>query len=87
MEKKLILSKEAFCEALTHRREIDRMGIVRWYNADGQYHRVDGPAIEWADGTKVWYLNGQLHRNDGPAVEWENGSKVWYLNGEIVDPF
>ena len=23
-------------------------------------HREDGPAIEWADGNKTWYLNGQF---------------------------
>ena len=25
----------------------------------GERHREDGPAIEWADGTKCWYLNGE----------------------------
>jgi hypothetical protein len=24
---------------------------------DGKLHREDGPAIEWADGSKAWYLN------------------------------
>ena len=28
---------------------------VWWLN--GEYHRTDGPAIEWPDGTKAWYLN------------------------------
>ena len=46
-------------------------------------HREDGPAGEYSDGTKSWYLNGQLHREDGPAVEWANGSKSWYLNGKL----
>jgi hypothetical protein len=23
---------------------------------NGNLHREDGPAIEWADGTKYWYL-------------------------------
>jgi hypothetical protein len=26
---------------------------------NGQLHRTDGPAIEYADGDKSWYLNGQ----------------------------
>ena len=38
---------------------IDSMCNKRRYNADGQYHRLDGPAIEWADGTKLWYLYGK----------------------------
>ena len=47
-------------------------------------HREDGPAIEWADGSKSWSLNGQRHREDGPAVEYANGTKYWYLNGQIL---
>ena len=46
-----------------------------WYNDRGQFHRVDGPAIEYANGTKSWYLNGKLHREDGPAIEWADGDK------------
>jgi hypothetical protein len=46
--------------------------------------REDGPAKEWASGTKKWYLNGEMHREDGPAVEWASGTKCWYLNGKEV---
>ena len=46
-------------------------------------HREDGPAVEWANGTKYWWLNGELHREDGPAIEWANGTKYWWLNGEL----
>jgi hypothetical protein len=53
-----------------------------WRNQNGHLHREDGPAIEWADGSKFWYLNGQLHREDGPAIEYADGTKFWYLNGE-----
>ena len=45
-------------------------------------HREDGPAEEYSDGTKYWYLNGQLHREDGPAEEFSDGTKSWYLNGQ-----
>lgn len=38
--------------------------------------------IEYADGTKEWYLNGKRHRTDGPAIEHSNGSKGWWLNGK-----
>ena len=44
-------------------------------------HRVDGPACEWSDGTKYWFVDGKLHRVDGPAVEWSDGDKYWYLDG------
>jgi len=45
-------------------------------------HREDGPAVEWWDGGKEWYLNGKLHREDGPAIESSYGYKAWYLNGK-----
>ena len=45
-------------------------------------HRVDGPAIEYADGSKSWYLNGKRHRTDGPAIEMSSGTREWYLNGK-----
>ena len=64
----------------------------KYYYSDGstssendyskQLHRVDGPAVEYANGSKYWYLNGKRHRVDGPAIEWANGYKYWYLNGE-----
>ena len=25
----------------------------------GKCHRLDGPAIEYADGSKSWFINGQ----------------------------
>ena len=46
-------------------------------------HREDGPAVEFSDWTKYWYLNGQWHREDGPAIEWADGNKSWYLNGNL----
>jgi hypothetical protein len=45
-------------------------------------HREDGPAFEWRDGSKEWYLNGKRHREDGPAYEGADGHKEWWLNGE-----
>jgi len=41
----------------------------------GNLHREDGPAIEWADGSKEWWINEKLHREDGPAIEWADGTK------------
>lgn len=49
--------------------EIDKYGNKRWYNAVGQFHREDGPAIEHPSGYSGWFLNGKRHREDGPAVE------------------
>jgi hypothetical protein len=44
------------------------------------HHREDGPAVEDADGGKVWYVNDKCHREDGPAIEYANGYKAWYIN-------
>jgi hypothetical protein len=56
-------------------------GNKNWYNEKGQYHREDGPAIEYANGYKVWYKGGRCHRVDGPAVEHITGDKDYYLDG------
>ena len=46
-------------------------------------HREDGPAIEYADGSKGWYQNNRLHRIDGPALEWFDGDVFWYQNSKL----
>ena len=54
---------------------------TEWY-LNEKYHRENGPAIEYADGSKLWWLNNNRHREDGPAIECANGTKEWYLNGK-----
>ena len=66
---------ESFCST-------NEIGDKFWRNKAGQYHRIDGPAIERADGTRCWYRNRRFHRTDGPAIEFSNGSKFWYQNGK-----
>ena len=57
-------------------------GTIEYTNSKGQLHREDGPAIEYANGDKEWYLNGQRHRLDGPAIEYADGDKMWFLNDQ-----
>jgi len=65
------------------RLEIDHRGDKKYYKWDtNEYHNPYGPAIERANGSKVWYLNGEFHREDGPAIECTNGDKEWYVNGK-----
>ena len=45
-------------------------------------HREDGPAAEWANGDKGWFVDGKLHRTDGPAIEWTNGDRYWFVDGK-----
>jgi hypothetical protein len=56
---------------------------TEWYNEQNQLDREDGPAIECANGTKLWYRNDQIHRDDGPAIEDTNGNKWWYRNYQL----
>ena len=67
-------------EEVKNGRYEDKNGDVCWFK-DGKYHREDGPAVEWADGTKFWYKDGKYHREDGPAFEYADGDKFWYFNG------
>jgi hypothetical protein len=46
-------------------------------------HRVDGPAVEYADGTKYWFVDGKRHRIGGPAREYPGGAKYWYVDGNL----
>ena len=62
--------------------KIDEYGSKRWY-LNGKCHRIDGPAVEYANGKKSWYLNGKCHRVNGPAIEYADGDKYWYLNGQL----
>lgn len=63
----------------------------RWFNSEGQLHRVDGPAYIYEVDNKIaslkWYKNGKPHREDGPAVEFASGgrwTKEWWENGRYV---
>jgi hypothetical protein len=65
---------------------IDRFGSKFYYKDKKKtiQHRIDGPALESADGDKAWWVNGKSHRNDGPAVEFAEGDKSWYVNGIFI---
>jgi hypothetical protein len=63
--------------------EVDKYGTKIW-KLNGQFHREDGPAVEYTNGDKFWYLHDKCHREDGPALEYANGTKVWWIHGEIL---
>ena len=74
-------SSDALAELLTLTLEVDKHGTRRYLNSCGERHRQHGPAIEYPDGTRMWYQNGQPHRTTGPAIEFADGDKSWWLNG------
>jgi hypothetical protein len=61
---------------------VDEEGTT-WRNELGQLHRELGPAVEYADDYRAWYVDGQLHRELGPAVEYADGSRSWFVNGRL----
>jgi hypothetical protein len=69
-------------DALAPSLYIDRLGNKCWCLPDGEYHREDGPAVEYASGSKAWFRHGLKHRDNGPAIEWASGGKEWYRNGQ-----
>lgn len=58
----------------------DVFGRKVWKNSAGEYHREDGPAIEYVNGDKEYYINGKHHRTDGPALEYSE-YKDWRIEG------
>ncbi len=62
-------------------KSIDDNGTIRYYQ-NSSLHRIDGPAILWANGDKEWWQNEKRHRLDGPAILCANGNKAWFQNGQ-----
>ena len=66
----------------TYKVTVDCNKNIHWYNDKDEYHRLDGPAFERADGYKEWYVDGKRHRLDGPAIEKADGDKSWWVDGK-----
>jgi hypothetical protein len=67
----------------TYKVTVDEDKTIRWYNDKEKLHRLDGPAIEMTDGSKLWYVDGKIHRLDGPAIECPDGYKQWYVDDKL----
>lgn len=54
-----------------------------WYKSeeDRIIHRMDGPAVEWADGTIEYWEEGEYHRVGDPAIIESNGTQEYYCRG------
>jgi len=62
-----MISDEASIEATLRigRHNLEEiMGMIsKEWRVNGLRHRLDGPAIEWANGTREWWVNGLRHPN------------------------
>jgi hypothetical protein len=57
-------------------------GMTAW-QLNNEYHREDGPAIEYPNGSKYYYKYGKLHRDNGPAIIDHDGSQFYYREGVL----
>jgi hypothetical protein len=60
---------------------IDSSKTKRWRNKKGKLHRLDGPAVEWRNGSKEWWVDGFRHRSDGPSIVYTDGHMEWHVIG------
>lgn len=59
---------------------VDIFGVKSHW-LDNKLHRLDGPAVEYANGDREWYQNNKLHRENGPAREYADDYMEWWLKG------
>jgi hypothetical protein len=52
------------------------------YCQHGEYHRVNGPAMLYQDGTQFWYRYSKLHRDGGPAIV-SDGISCYFQYGKV----
>jgi len=57
-------------------------GLTFYFAQNGGFHREDGPAVIYADGSKEWWVNGNLHRENEPAWIYHDGHKEWWVDGK-----
>ena len=48
-------------------------------------HREDGPAVEWSDGDKAWYLNGVKYTEE--EFKMKTDKEIVLTLDEIADKF
>lgn len=57
-------------------------GETAWFNKQGKFHRIGGPAQEFDNGDKVFYVNGKRHNEEGAAIQLADGRNLFFLNGK-----
>ena len=56
-----------------------------FYLENGEYHRVNGPAMVFKNGTEKWLFHGKYHKSDGYAISYANGIKALFYYGNYAD--
>ena len=78
--------KEIYCTVWTKKGK-QELTYKQWRNFDWNklHHNRGGPAAEWPNGAKWWYVDGKPHRLDGPAIEYLDGINSWYIHGNRLN--
>ena len=51
----------------------------KYWSLNGKWHREDGPAVEWSDGSKSWYLHGkEAHPETLVDLQLSRGTFCYY---------
>ena len=53
-----IMCEKSYDKMIEYNVQVCSSGTKKWL-LNGVLHREDGPAVEYADGSKGWYLNGK----------------------------
>lgn len=65
----------------TYKVTVNDEGTKRWYNEQGQLHNEHGPAIEYANGSKSWYLNDK----ELTEAQFNARTKKQSCDGRVVE--
>lgn len=55
--------------------------IIIWRDEAGKLHNENGPAAEYPNGMREWWIHGEKHRVGGPATIDYYGNKQWRQKG------
>lgn len=53
------------------------------YDANGDLHSEESPAVSDSNGSKIWYKHGKMHCEQGPAFIGSDGTQEWRINGQL----
>jgi hypothetical protein len=76
----------------TNGRPYNTFSGTKWYNSYNKYHREDGPAKEYKDGSKEWWLNdskvyckreNNLHKFNDLSEEFKKSIVKYKLSGSF----
>ena len=70
---------DVLAEELTLR-VVKKDGNTWYFNKNSELHRINGPAVIWANGDKFWCQHNKYHRLDGPATIYRFGARAWYID-------